>query len=228
MKILLPQGSLEINKEYKEQVLVVAGGRAPTPTWLSALDDKLIVYAADKGGDYCVDAQRLVSYLYGDQDSSQPDKWQQAARNAQVKTFPVAKDATDLELLLEDLPQAALLIATGVWGGRSDHLWANVAAFCGWQRKTQGQVILADQEEIMVLLRAGQEVSFTAKVKPLAVSVLPGENDSLVTLQKVRWPLENYAFGTRGPGYTVSNTMMEDRCEASCLKGTIGLYFSFS
>ena len=227
MKIILPQGSIELHNEFKDPVLLVAGGRQPNPNWLTTVAGNLPIYAADRGVDYCVDSGLKVQTLYGDQDSATPAKWQKAAASAQVKTFPVAKDSTDLELLLASVPAATMIIATGVWGGRADHLYANILTFVAWQKNSAGRVIMADDEEVMVFLGKKEHLFFQKKQTPLAVSILPFSDKAQVSIEGVTWPLDHYEINGEKPGYTVSNTMTSDILEVECQSGVVGLYLCF-
>lgn len=227
MFLALPQGKFEIHKEYTNLVLLVAGGRSPSAAWLQALPHNIPVYAADKGVDYCHGAGISVDRLYGDRDSSDPSKWEAMAGRAEVKVFPIAKDATDLDLLLDSLEPHTLVIATGIWGGRADHLYANILSLLKWQTENMGQVVMADQEEIMFLLEEKSKVSFKANIIPEAVSLLAFKEKTEVSIKGVRWPLDHYVFGTKTPGYTVSNTLVDNTCLAETFTGQVGLYFHY-
>lgn len=57
-------------------------------------------------------------------------------------------------------------MATGIWGGRFDHLYANIFSLLYHQKaKKDAAIILADHEEIMVLLGAGEKVTFVPTPK---------------------------------------------------------------
>jgi thiamine pyrophosphokinase len=227
MKVILPQGSLELHNEFKKPIVLVAGGRRPDSTWLKKFAGNMSVYAADRGADYCVDSGLKIATLYGDQDSATPSKWQQGAKDATVKTFPVAKDSTDLELLLGSIPAATLVLATGIWGGRADHLYANMLIFLAWQDKNAGRVIMADEKEVMVFLEKKEHLVFASQEKPFAVSILPFSPTAEVSISGVTWPLKHYKMSSDNPGYTVSNTMVEDEVEIECQTGKIGFYLYF-
>lgn len=228
MEIKLPQGKIQLDKDYNQVVLLVAGGRKPEKPWLDVLPADWLVYAADRGADYCVDAGLKIDRLYGDRDSSLPAKWEKAATSAEVKVFPVAKDATDLDLLLSSISSPSLLVATGIWGGRADHLYTNILSLLKWQEDTKGQVIMADQEEIMILLKGAAKVQFKRTISPAAVSILPFGEEPLVSITGVRWPLDSYCCGLKSPGYTVSNVMTEDLCRVICHQGNLGFYLNFN
>ena len=85
------------------------------------------VIAADRGADHCKKAGILPRFLYGDRDSAAPGAWEEFLRQgAKAKTYPVNKDDTDLSLVLQDLKPGQQVLATGIWGGRADHLFGNL------------------------------------------------------------------------------------------------------
>ena len=225
----MPQGTIQLAGQPAEGILIVAGGRAPAMSWLQALPKDWTVYAADHGLDYCQAAGLQASYLYGDKDSVNPLTWQtEQTKTRQTKTFPVAKDDTDLQLILADLPPKALVLATGIWGGRLDHLYANIFSLLQYRLAQDSQVILADDKEIMVLLQAGDEVSFSFTKLPasLAVSLLPLAAENTVSITGVQWPLQKAELLLRKP-YAISNKALQQTISASCSKGQVGFYLTF-
>ena len=141
-----------------------------------------------------------------------------------VKSYPAEKDDTDLQLLLENLPSGNV-ICTGVWGGRFDHLYSNVFSLLAHKEKNQGQVILADDKEAMLLMNAGEAVKICLQEKVKALSLLPLCEESKVTLKNVRWELEEANLKLLHP-YAISNIPdKEFTCE--CIAGKIGLYLCF-
>ncbi len=128
-QLKLPGLVLEFHVKHAVQEnnnLLIAGGRAPQKNWLreAAADKK--IYCADRGAVCVLSAGLKPAYLLGDCDSAAAEIYELArAAGAQIKIFPSAKDDTDLQLLLQRLPQGNLL-ASGIWGGRFDHLYSNI------------------------------------------------------------------------------------------------------
>jgi thiamine pyrophosphokinase len=113
-----------------DTVIVVAGGTA-APLGVGALPAAAPVVAADEGVDRALAAGLRVDVAVGDFDSVSPAGLEAAAASgARVVRHPAAKEATDLELALEEA--AALrprrLVVVGADGGRLDHLFAGVLA----------------------------------------------------------------------------------------------------
>ena len=141
-----------------------------------------------------------------------------------VMSFPVEKDDTDLQLVLQNL-EGSDLICTGVWGGRFDHLYSNVFSLLSYKEKHQAQVILADEKEAMLLVTAKEAVKICLHKKVKALSLLPLSDVNKVTLKNVRWELEAAELKLLHP-YAISNIPQEE-VTFECLEGRIGLYLCF-
>ena len=113
-------------------VAVVANGELPEDGH-SALTDLLRsadqVIAADGGLTHCVSLDRWPDRLIGDLDSA-PDELIAGARSrgTTVRAYSANKDATDLELALEDAIAIGATAVTVVapFGGRLDHELATI------------------------------------------------------------------------------------------------------
>ena len=207
------------------ELLVVAGGRAPQPDWLCSAAKGRSVYAADRGAACCLNAGVVPRALYGDCDSTTEDVYERlAALGTQVQRFLPEKDDTDLQLLLKSLPSGSLL-ATGIWGGRFDHLFSNVYTLLGVKQQRGGVVLLADEQELLLLLEAGEDVELELHAEVEAVSLLPLSAETCVDFSGVHWPLKNAALNQRYP-YAISNVPSgkDARLHCSCHAGAVGLY----
>lgn len=225
----LPQGTLQLQQEQAaagSPLIVVAGGRRPDPQWLHTVSRLGTVIAADRGADHCKKAGVLPRFLYGDRDSAAPGAWEEFLRKgARSRTYPVNKDDTDLSLVLQDLEPGQQVVATGIWGGRADHLFGNLYTLLAYARKG-GIVILADDQELLCYLLPGTRATFTAARKPRAVSLLPLTPECTVSIHGVRWPLDKAPLTQANP-YAVSNKQTEPSVEAESHAGIAGLYFTW-
>ena len=105
MELLLPQGKLILSRGKLPLAGLVAGGRGPDPNWLLAAMRDLPLYGADKGVEYCVRAGLYPVLACGDRDSGHAGSWEKIkAHGTKVMTYLVNKDATDLSLLLKEMP----------------------------------------------------------------------------------------------------------------------------
>ena len=223
----LPQFTAEVilPKQYNETKLVVAGGRAPDIAWLGEVAATKKLYCADKGIEVCLQANLVPTALFGDGDSGSKDAYEKAQTlGTKVETFPVEKDDTDLQLVLQNL-EGSDLICTGVWGGRFDHLYSNVFSLLSYKEVHQAQVILADDKEAMLLVTAKEAVKISLHKKVKALSLLPLSEVNKVTLKNVRWELQEAELKLLHP-YAISN-IPQDEFTFECLDGKIGLYLCF-
>lgn len=227
MEIQLPQGKIQWSRTGGPLLVVVAGGRRPDPQWLRRAAEGLPVAAADRGADHCRAAGLVPGFLYGDRDSAAPGAWEEFARKgARVKTYPVNKDDTDLSLVLQDIPGDRTVLATGIWGGRADHLFGNLYTLLSYAERG-GSAVLADDQEVLCYLLAGESLTFAAgKKRPRAVSLLPLTPSCRVSITGVRWPLDNAELTQSNP-YAVSNKMTEPALNAFCREGIAGVYFTW-
>src|SRR5574344_3171415 len=214
--LTLPQGTLSFMDLLPLPVgMVLAGGRKPAVNWLTRVGESCKeVFAADKGLDYAKASGLKPLLVVGDGDSADRSLWEEAKATTIVKEFPVAKDHTDLQLLLQELPPDRLYIMSGVWGGRYDHLYSAVHSLAALVQKCQLPVLIADERELMVLLPAGKKCTFTPppEERPQAVSVLPLCGKTCCSLSGVRWPLE-HAVLTESDPYAVSNELVKESLE---------------
>lgn len=210
-------------------LLVVAGGRTPALSWLRTVSAQKAVYAADRGAACCLAAGVVPRELFGDCDSTTPEVYAKAQRaGTLVHSFNPAKDDTDLQLLLQKLP-AGDIIASGIWGGRFDHLYSNVYTLLGVKQQRACQVLLADDKELMLLLTAKEAVELELSSQVEAISLLPLSAETNVDITGVRWPLAQAELRQLYP-YAISNELTDGGRKISCCchKGALGLYFKFS
>jgi thiamine pyrophosphokinase len=113
--------------------LVFAGGDPVDGAVAARLPDsgpgsQVIVVAADSGVEHALALGRDVDLVVGDLDSAAPAAVDAAvAGGAEVRSFPVDKDESDLELALRAARAggARHVIVVGGAGGRLDHFLAN-------------------------------------------------------------------------------------------------------
>ncbi len=205
-------------------LFLIAGGRAPSLSWLKQAAYGLKLFCADKGVEAALAAELTPYLLIGDCDSTSQESYQAAEKlGTKIELHPTAKDDTDLQLLLEYL-SACRLIVSGIWGGRFDHLLTNVYSLLSFKEKHYTQVIMADEKETMILLTKDEdvEVRFLEPQKVQAVSLLP-LRDAKVSISGVRWSLQDAELLCSRP-YAISNELQGDTLKCACSEGAIGLY----
>lgn len=238
MKLNLPQltATLSLGTGIDGLPLVLmAGGRPPKPDWLRKLaenNNDSPIWAIDRGIDSCHRAGIVPRRLLGDADSARSTSWEWAKRQGvPIDLFPAAKNLTDFQLALR-LSQAdygnRFLLATGAFGGRLDHAFSLLHSLTGDGRPG----CLADDREVMIILRSGETAAVSlheTDSKVTALSLLPlSQNCSGVTIDRVRWPLEN-AVLTRNLPYAVSNELLPGtkKISVSLTDGVLGIYLLF-
>ncbi len=223
--IALPQVQIAHSRTTTSPVFLTAGGRRPDPTWLRKAAGDYPLYAVDRGADHLKKAGLLPQFLYGDRDSARPGAWEEFVRKgAKAKTYPVNKDDTDLALVVQDLEMNLTVIASGIWGGRADHLLGNLYTLLSYAKRG-GLVLLADEQEVVCFLGAGDQLSWNVtQTLPKAVSVLPFTETAQVSISGVRWPLQEAVLRQEQFSYSISNKMTEPVLSASCTSGWVGVY----
>lgn len=216
------EGSKKVN-------VVVAGGRAPAKGWLRAISSQREIYCADRGAEYCLSAGHPPTVLVGDGDSADEAAYSKARKlRTRVFLHPQDKEDTDLQLTLKKIKEGDVL-ATGVFGGRLDHLFSNIYSLLAFKKKRDCRVALADGKEYLVLLGADEKVEIyleDKEKKPPFVSLLPLSAKCRVNIRGVRWPL-NDALLTQARPYAISNEPLSKNFICSCTSGDVGLYISW-
>lgn len=229
--LLLPQGTIEVqsSKQGKKTALIMAGGRAPDADWLLKIATVKDIYCADKGIESCFLGGLKPLLLCGDGDSAPPEYWQKAENEGiRILRHNPMKDDTDLQLLLAALPEQIDIIASGIWGGRFDHLYSNVFSLLAYKHKRGVQVALADEQEVLILLDGDESLVLkpTCRQNIEALSLLPLTNRNEVTLQGVQWNLEYSPLLLAHP-YAISNMATEESVTFTCNNGSVGFYLKY-
>ncbi len=205
--ISLPNIRLDFSKKiFREEYLLVAGGRAPSSAWLQAAASGRTLYCIDHGADACRAAKLTPSLYIGDGDSISADTWDWIEKShIETKRFPVEKDKTDSQLALDLLTKKteAFIVLSGGFGGRFDHAFSLLYAFAG----TNLHGCLADDREFLLILRSEDTVTLQLAETPKSISLLPLSSVcSSVTIDGVHWPLTGATLRQNEP-YAVSNRL---------------------
>lgn len=223
----LPEITLSFTlQQWESELLLVTGGRPPTVDWLRETATGRTLWCADHGVDVCRRAELCPVYLIGDADSADAEAWQWAERQGAVsETFPPEKDFTDTELALQKMRKerpGPFVAIIGAFGGRLDHAFSTLYSLVG----SGLPGLLADDKELLLLLRSGDAITGQTKKTPLALSLLPLSKEcSGVSLTGVRWPLCDARLTQDCPN-AVSNRLAspEGRFSLSLQKGCLALY----
>ena len=203
-------------------VIVVAGGDDVPPSIASDLPAGAPVIAADSGVDHALALGLAVDVAVGDFDSvSAAGLEQVAAAGARITRHPAAKDATDLELALDEAMalQPVEIVVVGGHGGRLDHLLANSLLLAS-ARYAAARVTARWGAATVHVLHGGDVVDVHAEPGAL-LSLLPAHGPALgVRTDGLRYPLhrEDLPAGTtRGVSNVVERTRARIRLEQGTL-----------
>ena len=207
------------------EVILIAGGRAPSVEWFKALQRDRPICCIDRGIDFCRDNKIVPVSLIGDFDSAANDSVDWAIRHGvQIERHPVDKDFTDTQLSLNQVNDDTFAIITGAFGGRFDHLYSTIFTCANAQIKN----CLADESEAIFFISSVENMSIKLLQKPLALSLLPmTEVCEGVSIDGVHWPLDLADLKQTLPN-AISNRVEEDCVNVSIEKGILAVYFCFA
>jgi thiamine pyrophosphokinase len=196
--------------------VVVASGEGPELT----LPPAETVVAAD-GGLLRARALGLgVDVVVGDLDSATPEALAAAeAEGARIVRHPQAKDATDLELALDEVvalgARRVLVVASA--GGRLDHLLGSVLLLA--EERYAGLELDAHVGDALVHVVRGERTLRGAPGELLTLVPLGGAADG-VTTAGLEYPLRGE---TLAPGTTrgVSNVFLETEARVTLERGVL-------
>jgi thiamine pyrophosphokinase len=197
-------------------VVVVASGPGPTV----AVPAAPTVIAADGGLDRALGLGIGVDVVVGDLDSVSPDTLARAeARGARVVRHPTTKDATDLELALDEAlrlgAHRVLVVASAE--GRLDHLLSSVLLL-GSARYARVELDALVGEALVHVIRTERRLQGTPG--ELLTLLAVGGPAEAVTTDGLAYPL---AGGTLAPGSSrgVSNVFAGSEAHVSVARGVL-------
>lgn len=196
-----------------------------------ALSEGAYLIGADSGGEIALGWNLQPTIVVGDFDSISPTalSYLRDKLNVEVRTYPVEKDETDLELALniavDELGCQNLTVIGGI-GGRFDHTLGNLYLLSS-ARFSHCQIrVLTEREEIFVLWGK----------KELALEGLPNEQVSLIPLTTVAQDVhtEGLYYPLRseplffGPSRGISNKFIGQKARVLLQDGILLVIHSFS
>jgi thiamine pyrophosphokinase len=178
------------------------------------------VVAADGGLDRAAALGLQVDVVIGDLDSASPNALANAeAAGARVVRHPIAKDATDLELALDEAValRARRVLVVGSGDGRLDHLLASLLLL-GSERYAQLELDALVGDALVHVVRS--ERRLRGAPGELVTLVALGGPAQGVTTAGLEYPL---AGETLSPGSTrgVSNTFSGEEALVQVANGVL-------
>lgn len=203
-------------------VWVFAGGDfCPNDVPQSALsNDDVGHVAVDRGVEHCLAAGVVPSLLIGDFDSADPVVLSDPRLDCvPKKSFPIRKDASDLELALhllaEEPPNRVTLV--GVSGGRTDHMLFNwlIPVMQDWPFELD----IVDSTVHAFVVTPERHLTMTALNGQLLSLVVPIDCAG-VTLSGVEYPLSGASIQS-GSTIGLSNRVMGEGFNLTVTQGKL-------
>ena len=205
------------------RIIIFANGILEQPERLKAqLRASDRVFCADGGTTHALDLGLMPEIIVGDLDSLSPDVAAQMEQaGVTVRRYPIDKDQTDLELVLElavaDGPDEIVLVAA--LGGRLDQTLANILLLAR-SAFSAVPISLIDGPQRAIVVHHGQTITIDGQ---------PGDTLSLVPLSPVveqvsltgvRWPLTRATLSF-GSTLSISNELAAPQARLSIGAGRI-------
>lgn len=212
------------------RALVVAAGDQPSRldldrAWPGWADEIAVVIAADGGSSTAGYLGLAMDLVVGDLDSVDPAELTALrARGIPIEWAPADKDESDTELAVAAALArgATSIVIVGGFGGRLDHLLANVGLLALAQL-TGVPTQLLDESTRVTLIRGGEapvDREFRGRVGDL-VSLLPfGPGVEGVTTVGLAWALDDAALPV-GPARGLSNQRIATVARVSVRAGLL-------
>jgi len=233
--LILPSLHATLPCAPSQEIICIGGGRTPAKAWLTQLvqqsekgsTDRPIL-AIDRGVNICHALKLPPVHLIGDGDSADSGAWTWAEeRGTHIHAFPTEKDFTDTELALHIAAEyfaRPLVILTGAFGGRLDHLMSTAAVAA----HANIPCVLADERETLFYLHAGESLTVTCDTPPRAISLLPfTEECTGVTTHGLYWELRDACITNRA-SLAISNVLTRENTKntftVSIKSGVLGVY----
>ncbi len=172
------------------------------------------IFCVDGGSRHLQSLHILPKELWGDLDSSSPslvESWKE--QGCQVFKFPIEKDFTDFELLLQSLEKRSYeeWIVIGGLGGDTDHLLSNLQ-LCIMYPKLK---FLSEEESIFLLPK---HYTFQ-NLKGHKISFIPfSETIRSLCLEGFQYNLSNHTLH-RGETLCHGNTILKEKANVHFEEG---------
>jgi thiamine pyrophosphokinase len=187
----------------KRFAMLVSGsplGTAPEILW-EISEGMSFVVAVDSGAKWCFEAGVIPDLLVGDLDSLDPEI-AQAFKEQSVETiaFPSEKDASDLELALEEILDRGFtdLVATNVIGGRIDHELAALGNLAAVGERGLAVTVVESDQTLIFLNNPGARTELQVALGPdvanaadITVSLIPWGGAAVVSATGYKWELDH-------------------------------------
>ena len=205
------------------QILIFANGPVPTSLALTELLAQTdFIIAADGGASVCKTFEVLPDILIGDFDSIESDLLKDyEGRNVTILRFSPHKDATDLELALDEAQRkhAEHIWIVGGLGDRWDMSIGNIMLAAA-EKYTEIKISFLTHDSSLHILHPNQTYSFESQPDQ-TVSLIPLKGDvSGVTLHGFKYPLDDATI-TFGSSLGISNVTAAQKTSITHKQGIL-------
>ena len=204
-------------------VCIVGGGPIEQIPDLSEFGKEEIIWiGADKGAITLLQKGIVPHLAVGDFDSLQDGEFHLIKENVkEIATFPVEKDATDIELAIEKAIElkANVIYLFGVTGGRLDHELITIQLLYKLAQQGIKGIILNEKNWIELKLPSKHTIEYDPNFK--YISFIPqSEIVTDLTLEGFYYPLHNETIEL-GSSITVSNYLIGKKGTFSFKEGIL-------
>ncbi len=174
------------------------------------------VVCADKGYEFCKNANITPNLIIGDFDSCSIDLPQNVDT---VKLNPVKDDTDTLSCIKKALEHGCDdFLILGALGGRTDHTYANISLLKILEKKNIPAEIRTESE-LIVMLSNREYRAENVKGKTFSVFPFGCEKCDVTYKGNVAYPVENYTMTADFP-IGISNIFYDDTCFVEIKNGT--------
>ena len=174
------------------------------------------VVCADKGYEFCKNADITPDLIIGDFDSCQIDLPQDVKT---IKLNPVKDDTDTLSCIKKALEYGCNeFLILGALGGRIDHTYANLSLLKFLEKKNTPAQIKTDNE-LIVLISNGEYTACDVLDKTFSVFPFGCEKCDVTYIGNVMYPLDNYTLTADFP-LGISNIFKADTCTVKVKNGS--------
>ena len=194
-------------------VLVVNGSIKDIDFYKDILDNAKIVVASDGAANILYRYSKDIDYIIGDLDSISEEVLNYYKnKDVTVKRYSVKKDKTDSEISIDEICKMGIekIIMIGAKGDRIDHFMANLNLLYYADNIGVNLVILDENNEITLLIKVNQTISFVSLVGDVKG----------INLKGFEYELENYDLHF-GSSILTSNVAKKERAFVEIKKGSL-------
>ena len=202
-----------------QRALIIAGGKPVKARLARRIGEPSWIVAADSGLDQAFRLGITPDLVIGDMDSVSERALERAeSQGIAIERYPVAKDATDLELAIDAAAAAGFERATiiGGTGGRMAHTLANAMLLL---KERSIALDWMTSRATIVGVRTGESRHYRRGDGEM-LSVLAIGGPAMCTSTGLRWQLDDsvlVAGSTRG----ISNEIVDDEASVAVTGGQV-------